>query len=190
MRAEIRHRKDSMKKIIIGVIFMALFIACAIGAFFFFSKAKEEKKASIVPDVVGMKNIVVDQGGALPDLRKGLKKTETVLKVEVNSSSVNLLKEGEYPIVYKYQDKKKKWHEKKITCTVKAKESVVKEVDQEIASTSQQTENTNQEPIEGRMQAPKTNDEWNLVMYLILNTLSSVVLAYAIFVFFRPTKKI
>lgn len=161
-----------MKKIIISISFIVLCALCGIGAFFFLRKGNQqhEQEQKSEPELIGLSDIVIEEGGMLPDSIHSIKAAKTVKDVEIDTSLVDASEPGVYPIYYSYAGEDGKRHQEKIQCTVKKKEG------QETADRSEDVPDTgtrnkgNGTGTEAVL--PKTGDEGRMFLLAALAALS------------------
>ena len=75
------------------------------------------------PRLVGTRDVVIEVGDTLPDLKEGLGINDAVERVEIDTGAVDTETPGEYPIIYRYIDVEGNTHETRTTCTVTAADS-------------------------------------------------------------------
>lgn len=152
------------RKIVLGVgcvLAILLIAGCILGAIFFLKKGQEEKELQEQPTLVGVKDLQVEVGESLPDLKAGIKKSENVTKVEVDATEVDTKTAGEYPIIYRYTDTEGKSYQKeaKVTVTEGTKQGDDTEKDMENTKEPEKMEPQEpQEPKESQVAVPKTGD--------------------------------
>lgn len=167
-----------IKKLLPGALLLFLCLLCGLGiagAFF-----RPVGKITEEPRLVGTRDIVINVGDVLPDLKEGLGVNDAVKEVEIDTSAVDTGTAGEYPILYRYTDQYGKVYEKRTTCTVTAREEVETSTEafkQEAASGEEikdgaQTE-VKKEQSEGlRTTPPQTGDTTNIFLYAVLFLIS------------------
>lgn len=173
-----------MKKLIMSVCLLLLCGICGAGAFFFLQKGetqhKQDKKP--VPELIGLEDIIIQEGESLPESLKDVQATETVKEVQVDVSKVQPDRAGTYPIVYTYIDTEGKKHKKEIQCVVEPKKKNVPESGTNVKKEENVPDsgtNIKKEELEGQ-KPPKTGDSMKLLIYTILGAISAAVIGASI----------
>lgn len=145
-----------IKKLLPGTLFLFLCLLCGIGiALFFYQSALQPPAIQIEPRLVGTRDIVIDIGGSLPDLKEGLGVNDAVERVEIDTSAVDTGTAGQYPIIYRYTDVRGKTYEVETTCTVTASESTTMAEGQEKTEGQQKNSGQKKEKEAGQKKNAK-----------------------------------
>lgn len=166
-----------MKKIIISILLIMLCAGCGIGAFFFLRKGnlQYEQEQNSGPELKGLSDIVIEEGGMLPDSVYCVKAARTVKDLEIDVSLVDTEEPGAYPIYYTYAGSDGKRHKEEIQCTVRGREG---------QETADRTGDVPESGTLGKMPEtdidgvlPKTGDEGRMLLLAAIAALSLAAVA-------------
>lgn len=163
-----------MKKIMAGLLIIMLFAASAAGACFFLRKGAELSRESEKPVLEGIRDITVEAGEELPDLRKGLKANRAVKGVTVDASGVDTRAAGIYEILYYYTDASGKRYCRKASCTVTDNEDAPPEQE------GQRPDGEKERKGEAAQEEVKTGDEIRVACYVMLAAFSLGMFAWGL----------